>query len=72
MTKFYVKAETARGKVIGYSVLDCVGGLESEHACYRVTAHQPAEAALILANAERDRLNAAARLREPSSQPSAV
>lgn len=58
MAKFYVKPETAKGKVIAYGVYDCVGGMESEHAIFKVGPDVPAETALQLANAHRNSLDA--------------
>lgn len=59
MAKFYVKAETAKGKVVAYGVYDCIGGLESEHHRFLVSETQPAAVAVKLANACRDDMNSA-------------
>ena len=56
--RFYVRAITRKGQVIGYGVYDCVGGMESEHIRFDVTEKQPAEVALHLANMARDDRNA--------------
>lgn len=62
MTKsnhFYVLAETRKGKgVVAYTVNDCVGGMESEHARYEIGLNYSASVALMLANQDRDDRNA--------------
>lgn len=36
MSKFYISTETAKGKVVAYSICDRVGGMESEHERFPV------------------------------------
>lgn len=56
MKRFYVKAKTAKGKVIGYAVYDEIGGMESEHGSFTVEQYG-VDVALHLANTLRDDLN---------------
>lgn len=46
MAQYYVSAETAKGKkVVAYSVMDCIAGIESEHDRFEVGADRSVEAA---------------------------
>lgn len=61
--KYYVKAITKGGKVVGYGVYDSVGGIEVEHDRFPIADDAPdragaIKAALYLANLQRDDLNA--------------
>jgi hypothetical protein len=59
--RYYVRAEKDRkGRVIAYTVNDCVGGRESEHARYDIAegVGTTATIALYLANQDRDDRNA--------------
>lgn len=55
--RYYVEAETRKGQVVAYNVLDCIGGMASVHATYEVTADRSAAVALHLANLDRDDRN---------------
>lgn len=56
--RYYVRAETKKGAVVGYGVYDCVGGMESQHAYYPAAeGKQTWKIALYLANQHRDDMN---------------
>lgn len=54
---YYVQTETRKGIVVAYTVCDCIGGMESEHARFEVNATQSQDVALHLANSWRDDAN---------------